>query len=344
MTTLRGALRAQSPDLVLLGIAVVWGGSYLASKDLAAASSAAAVMCARFVPAAVLLLGLCAARRAGALGGAGRASTGRRGAAPGALRRSLRAGVTLGALRAATIALETVGVTLTSAANAGLLIGLSVLITPLIEAARLRRPLSRGLIGSILLAVVGVGLLVSGGGLTAPNPGDALILCAAVTRAGLGVAEGRTAAQPGSDVIALTTVELSVGAVAFAIVGGGPLLAAIGGFGPAQWAGIAYLVLGCTIAAFLGTLWATRRTSASRAGILLGTEPIWALGIAVVLAGERIGVPGLIGAVVLIGATLWGRRAERLWRERALPIADTAPDAGDDALPEPAPRVRPDLG
>ncbi|TPW75017.1 DMT family transporter [Schumannella soli] len=305
------ALRRQTPDLVLIAIAVVWGGSYLASKDLAAASTAAAVTCARFVPAALIMLALCAARRG-------------RG-----LRGSLRPGLALGALRTATIALETVGVTITSAANAGLIIGLSVLFTPLIESAVRRRRISASLLGSILLALVGVALLVGGNGVTPPNLGDALLLTAAVTRAALGVAEAQTARRPGTDVIALTTIELTVGAVVFAVVGTGPLLSAASGFGAAQWGVIAYLIVGCTIGAFLGQLWATRRTSASRAGMLLATEPVWALGIAVVLAGERIGPLGLCGAAILLAATVWGRRAERAWRERGL-----------DAAPAP----RPDLG
>ncbi|GAB3411379.1 DMT family transporter [Schumannella luteola] len=323
---LGSALRSQAPDLVLIAIAVVWGGSYLASKDLAGASTAAAVMCARFVPAAMLMLALCAARRG-------------RG-----LRASLRPGLALGTLRTATIALETVGVTLTSAANAGLIIGLSVLFTPLIESVVRRRRISRSLLGSILLALIGVALLVGGNGITPPNLGDALLLTAAVTRAALGVAEAQTARRPGTDVIALTTIELTVGAVIFAAVGAGPLLSAAGGFGPAQWAVIAYLIGGCTIGAFLGQLWTTRRTSASRAGMLLATEPVWALGIAVVLAGERIGPVGLLGAAILIAATAWGRRAERAWRERHA-VADPAEASDAARVHHDAPAaIPPDLG
>ena len=46
------------PDLTLLAVAAIWCGSYLAAKDLSAASSATAVMSARFVPSAILLLAL----------------------------------------------------------------------------------------------------------------------------------------------------------------------------------------------------------------------------------------------------------------------------------------------
>ena len=298
------AIRRLLPDAVLLGVAVVWGGSYLGTKDLAAASSAAAVLCGRFVPAAVILLAISAAR----------------GRLPG-LRGMLRPGLVLGALRAATLALETIGVTRTSATNAGLIIGMSVLLTPLFESAARRRRLSAPLVASLLLGIVGIALLVSGNGFSAPNQGDLLVLAAAVTRALLGVAGSRSVAHTEADVLQLTTVEVAFGAAVFAVAGGGPLLAAAPRLTAGDWAGFAYLSVGCTILAFLGQLWATKHSSASRAGILLGTEPAWALAIGVVVGGERVGPLGLAGAGVLLVAVVWGGRAEREWRRAdAVPI------------------------
>lgn len=282
------------PDLVLLGVAVVWGGSYLAAQDLAAASSAAAVMCLRFVPSAVLLMAVSARRD---------------------LRGALRPGIALGVLRAATIALETVGVTLTSATNAGLLIALSVLLTPLLESMRLRRRVSPQLLGSVSLALLGIALLVGGRGFATPNAGDLLILGAALTRAALGVAEARVTARAESDVLALTTVEITFCAAVFTAWGGAQAWRGLGTFDAAQWTLVAYLALGCTVFAFLGQLWATKHTSASRAGLLLGTEPIWALLVGVTLAGDALGPLAGLGAVVLFVAIAWGRRAERTWRE-----------------------------
>jgi drug/metabolite transporter (DMT)-like permease len=293
------AHHALFPDLALLGIAAIWGGSYLATQELAASSSAAAVLCARFLPAAALLLVLHRLRRAGSLRG------------------SLRAGSLLGVLRAATITLETIGVTLTSATNAGLIIGLSILLTPLLESLATRRRLTASLLGSVVLALGGIALLVGGDGLARMNPGDGLILLAAVTRALLGVAEARVTAHDSADVTALTTVEIVFGAVLFTLWGGGSLFAHAPAFSPTDWALLIYLSLGCTVLAFLGQLWATRRTSASRAGMLLGSEPGWALLIGVAIGGERIGVTGFIGAGVLIVALLWGRRAEQRWRDGA---------------------------
>lgn len=185
--------RRLAPDVVLIAVAIVWGGSYLGAKDLAEATSVAAVLCLRFVPAALILLAVAMWR--------GQLRVLRTVAAPG---------VILGMVRAATIALETIGVTLTSATNAGLLIGLSVLITPVIESVVTRRALSVQLIASVSLGVAGVALLVGGTGLSAPSVGDLLILAAALTRAALGVAGARFATA-GALVVPLTTIELTFG-------------------------------------------------------------------------------------------------------------------------------------
>ncbi|MFT3861237.1 DMT family transporter [Micropruina sp.] len=276
------------PDAVLLVVAVVWGGSYLAAKDLAEATSAVAVMCLRFLPAALILLAIAAVR--------GRLRAVRTVTGPGLL---------LGTLRAATIALETIGVTLTSATNAGLIIGLSVLITPILESTATRRRLSGQLTAAVLLGFTGVALLVGGEGLSAPNIGDLLIFAAALTRALLGVAGARLTAG-GAAVLPLTTIELTCGAIAFTLWGGGPALGSLPHLTGHDWAVLAYLSVGCTLLAFLGQLWATKHTSASRAGILLGTEPAWALSIGIGIAGDTIGPIGLAGGLVLLAAVTWG--------------------------------------
>jgi drug/metabolite transporter (DMT)-like permease len=53
-------------------------------------------------------------------------------------------------------------------------------------------------------------------------------------------------------------------------------------------------------------LWAIRKTSASRVALLQGTEPIWAVVIAVVIGGELMGFFGWIGGAVIVAACYWG--------------------------------------
>jgi len=304
MPTVPRTVRHILPDVLLLIIAIMWGGSYLAAQDLAAASSAAAVMCIRFLPAAAILVCINFAR-----------PTVR-------LRDSTLPGILLGVLRTVTIALETIGVTLTSATNAGLIIALSILFTPILESMLTKRRLSAPLMASVMLALLGITLLVGGSGFSGINLGDGLMLTAAATRALLGVAEARFTVGRKADVLGLTTVEIVFGALIFTAWGSSSLMEHLPGFSVTNWLTVAYLCLGCTIFAFLGQLWATKHTSASRAGMLLGTEPGWALLAGVLLAGDKIGVLGYLGAVVLLIATWWGARAEQQWRER-VPAIDT---------------------
>ena len=91
---------------------------------------------------------------------------------------------------------------------------------------------------------------------------------------------------------------------------------AVSNFAPAQWYGLLYLSLLCGVFSFLANLWAIRRTSASRAGLLLATEPIWAVIVGVTVGGETLAIIGVFGAVLILGSTFWGQRIETIHRER----------------------------
>ncbi len=100
--------------------------------------------------------------------------------------------------------------------------------------------------------------------------------------------------------------------------------------GVATWLQLVYLALFCSVFAFLAQTWAVQRTSASRASLLLGTEPVWAVAIGILLAGERLTVPAAIGAVLMLTGTTWGQSIERTHRNRYRPDLGAAPPA--DAL------------
>jgi drug/metabolite transporter (DMT)-like permease len=92
------------------------------------------------------------------------------------------------------------------------------------------------------------------------------------------------------------------------------LVRAIESFGPQEWLGVLYLGLACSVFAFLAQMWAIRRTSAARASLLMGTEPIWAVLTGITLGGEVLGVIGVLGAVLIVAATYRGQRVEAAHR------------------------------
>ena len=110
-------------DIVLLGVAAVWGSSYLAAKVASAATPVLTVLFVRYSLSLVVCLPLVFV-------------TSRR---PRITRDEWRAGGLLGLTQAAVLALETFGVAHTSAANAGLIISLTIVLTPILDRRRLAR-------------------------------------------------------------------------------------------------------------------------------------------------------------------------------------------------------------
>lgn len=297
-------------DLLLLVVAASWGSTYLATKQLVTPSSVLALLAARMLLAAVIMGGTVAAARR-------RSRSGGRPA-----RREVRVGVILGVLLAAVFACETFGVAHTSATNAGLIISLTVVFTPILESIVTGCRLPGSFFVAALVAVAGVALLAGVGAFQTPSVGDVLILAAAVIRAVHVVTmHGLTEGDPGRaplDSGVLTTVQLGTCAVLFCVassVSGQSVPSYVAGFGVAQWLLFGYLVVVCTVFAFFVQMWAVRRTSPARVSLLLGTEPLWATAIGVGIAQEGLDLAGWCGVLLVLAGTFWGRRIEQRHRE-----------------------------
>ncbi|MEX8034402.1 DMT family transporter [Microbacterium sp. 20-116] len=284
-------------DLLLVVVAAVWGASFLAAKELVSETGVASGVALRFLVAAIALGILCLARRERMPRG-----------------RGLAIAAVLGCSQAAIIGLETASVHLTSATNAGLLISLALVFTPVLESVAARSWLPRSYFVAAVAAVVGVALLVSGGGLRTPNLGDVLVIAAAVVRAVHVTASGHLTRGRHDSTLAVVFVQLLVCALASSAVAGADLPRAAAGLSASGWIDVFFLGLLCSVFAFVVQLWAVRRTSATRASILMGTEPVWALAVGVAIGGEAVGAPGLIGAALIIAASYAGQAIERRHR------------------------------
>ncbi|MEZ0067926.1 drug/metabolite transporter (DMT)-like permease [Streptacidiphilus sp. MAP12-20] len=307
-------------DVPLLGVAVVWGGSYLVAKELATAQTVLPVLVLRFAVVLPVLF---------VFGFRGlRALT----------REQVRGGLLLGGILGLVLLLETYGVVHTSATNAGLIISLTMIFTPAAESLVARVRLSRGFLAAAGLSVVGVALLTQGAGFTSPSPGDGLMLLAALVRTVSVLASSRLRSVRDAAALPLTTVQLSGAVVAFGLVcllpGTGPAPWALAaGFGGGQWLRLVFLSVFCTLFAFAVQMWAVRRTSPSRVALLLGTEPLWAAVVGVSLGGDHLGVAGVVGAVLVLAGTAWGRRAAPSSAPSSAPAPDAEPtgDAVSDS-------------
>ncbi|MEV6728015.1 MULTISPECIES: DMT family transporter [unclassified Streptomyces] len=288
--------RAWLADLPVLAVAVVWGGSYLAAKGITTGHTVIAVLVLRF--ALVLpVLAVAGWQRLRAL-------------TAGQVRGAGLLGLVLGGI----FLLETYGVVHTSATNAGLIISLTMIFTPLAEAAVRRKAPSGAFLAGAVASLAGVVLLTQGAGFTVPGTGDLLILGAALARTLHVLLMARIKAVQDADSLSLTTVQFGGAVLVFAVLAAVPGTgdspwAAAAGFGAAEWAGLAFLSVFCTLFAFFVQMWAVRRSSPSRVSLLLGTEPLWAAAAGIAIGGEHLGPAGLVGAALVLGGTAWGRRA-----------------------------------
>ncbi|MFD9393126.1 DMT family transporter [Streptomyces sp. NPDC060000] len=281
-------------DVPVLLVAVVWGSSYLAAKGVTTAGTVSAVLVLRFAVALPVLV-VAGWRRLRVLSGP-----------------QWRGAGVLGLILAVIFLLETYGVVHTSATNAGLIISLTMVFTPIAESRVRGMRLPGAFMAAAGLSVLGVALLTQGAGFTAPSGGDLLMLGAAVARTVHVLAMARMESVRGADALSLTTVQLGSAVAVFAVLvalpgtGASPWAAAAD-FDGGDWLGLVYLSVFCTLFAFFVQMWAVHRTSPSRVSLLLGTEPVWAAALGIALAGDRPGWLGLVGAVLVLVGTGWGR-------------------------------------
>ncbi|MFD7613303.1 DMT family transporter [Streptomyces sp. NPDC059828] len=298
---------ARRTDAVLLLVAIVWGSSYLAAKTATSAHPVLIVLFARYAISVLTCLALVAARPR---------HRPRSGHRPRRLTRNeARAGTLLGLTQAAVLVLETYGVAHTSAANAGLIISLTVVLTPLLDRSAPGGRLPPRFFAAAGVCVLAVGLLMGTTGLHAPRIGDLLMLAAAVVRAAHVALVGRLSAGRDLRPLQLTTCQTAIGTALFlpyACTSGG--LADLAHAPAGDWLQLVHLALFCSVFAFLAQTWAVQRTSASRASLLLGTEPVWAVTIGMVVGGERLGVLTATGAALMVAGTYWGQSIERTHR------------------------------
>lgn len=297
-------------DVPVLLVAAVWGSSYLAAKGVTTAATVPAVLVLRFALVLPVLVAV-GRRRLRALSGA-----------------QWRGAALLGLVLAGIFLLETYGVVHTSATNAGLIISLTMVFTPLAESRVRGVRLPGAFLAAAGVSVLGVALLTQGAGFTAPSGGDLLMLGAAVARTVHVLAMARMESVRGADALSLTTVQLGGAVVVFTVLvtvpgtGASPWAAAAG-FDAGDWAGLVYLSVFCTLFAFFVQMWAVRRTSPSRVSLLLGTEPVWAAAVGIALAGDRPGWPGFAGAVLVLAGTAWGRSVADRGRAAAVEGGET---------------------
>ena len=262
------------PPVTLLVVTAVYGWTFVVVKDVLAAYPVLPYLGLRFGIAVVTLFLLL-----------------RRWPRPA----DWKVGLPVGAMLALGYLFQTEGMVSIQPGIAGLLTGLFVVFTPLLDRLLFRTALRLRTGLSVLAALLGTALLT--GTRSGFSLGDLLVVVSALAFAVQIVLLSRAR----SSAAQLGMVQMLVCGAVFLALGttSGVPYPTISG--PVAWALLVTGVIASALAVLAQT-WAQQKMSASRAGLVLAAEPALALLFAVVLTGERLGLLQLGGALVLIGA------------------------------------------
>ena len=208
-------------------------------------------------------------------------------------RRELLVGLAAGSVLAVAYLTQTLGLSLISPGNAGLITGLLVLFTPLLDRV-FGVPLKRRTIVAVIVAVIGIGMLT--GGPSGFGLGDVLVIVCAVLFALHIVLLSRWSPRLSAAPLAM----VQMGACALIFSAGGTWTLRM----PSTDVWIAIVITGvfASALAFYIQTWAQAHIDASRTALIIAMEPAWAVAAAVVLAGQRFGFLQAAGAALVLAA------------------------------------------
>lgn len=279
-------MSARSPER--LGVAamvlatLLWGGTFVAIRDIVRGMTPAALVCGRFAVAAALfaLIGLARRRPPDA--------------------RALRIGAGNGLLMAGSFSLQALGLRFTSAGSSAFLTCAGTLFAAFYAWALLRQHPSRRLLAGIALALAGSALMSLDQALRLGR-GELITLAGASLYAMQIVWTGKHAES--LDPIGIVTVQSAVVALATAPFAG-DLRGAYGALGAEGWGRFLYLAIAGSSVAPLFQVLAQQRLAPGRIGLLFALEPVFALVFALTLGHEQFAARWWAGAALILVAVL----------------------------------------
>ncbi len=297
----------------LVGVALLWAGTFIAGRKVAAHAPHAIVAALRFVIAAACLLPLLA-WRSGTLAWPSRDSLGWCAAlaVTGMLAYNL---FFLGALAHL------------DASRTSLIVALNPIITLLIAVALGLERLSARRVAGVAVAFGGVATILSRGELASLwqggiGRGELLMFGGALSWAAYTLI-GQRAMQSMSSLVA-TTWSVTLGAIMLLGVALPALptwLAQGGAADPLVWAAAAYLGIGGSVIAFVWYSDGVRELGAARTAVFNNLVPVFGVALAVLLLGEALHWSMIAGGALAIAGVVLATRTE------SVPVSASAQSA-----------------
>lgn len=270
-------------DLMLMGITVFWGGSYILTKIGLGSLQPFNLTAIRFiiaflVSAAVFHKHLFRADK-----------------------KVLQYAFILAVILFGVFISMTFGLQYTSASNAGFLVSLSVVFIPILSFLLLKQKVERRVIISIGFAVFGIAMLTLNSRFMI-GLGDFLCILCALLFAAHVVVTGVFTRH--TDSIALGVLQLGfVGVMSTVFSMFTERIKLPDSF--ASWFAVLALSILCTAVGYIVQTTAQQHTSASHTGLILSLEPVFSAVFAYGFLGEILSARGYIGAVILLFSVLF---------------------------------------
>ena len=262
----------------LVAVTAAWGSTFVLIKDVVATMPVPDFLAVRFVLAAAVMVPAFwrPLRRLS--------------------REQVRQGLALGVVYGAAQVLQTFGLAITPAAVSGFVTGMYVVLTPVIGALVLRQRAPSTTWLAVAMSAGGLALLALRG--LSVGTGELLVLSSAALYAvhivGLGAWSGA------KDALGLATVQMiAIAALCtLAALPDGITLPTSTG----AWVGVLYTAVVAGAGSLVVQTWAQAHLSATRAAIIMTTEPVFAALFAVLLGGERLTLRMLGGGLLVLAA------------------------------------------
>ena len=269
--------------LAMVFATLLWGGTFIATRDALPGAEVGPILLARFGLAALVFAAAVVATR-------------RR-----VDRRTVVAGLACAPFIFAAYALQASGLRETSAGSSAFLTCAGTLTAPFFAWALMRQRPSNTVFAGIALALVGSALLSWRAGL-GPGHAELWTFLGSIAYAFQLVIVAQNA--PHVDPVALTGVQsLGVALCALPFASPAAALAALTAAGGTGFR-VAYLAIAGTVIAPLLQVIAQRSLSTGRVALLFALEPVFALMFAVLIGGERFVGRWWAGAGLILAAVL----------------------------------------
>jgi drug/metabolite transporter (DMT)-like permease len=265
-------------DLALLSVVIVWGSTFVLTKDAIQHIETYNFLMLRF-GIAVLMLLLFSIKKL-----------------PGLDRVTIKNGAILGLLLFIGYAFQTVGLNYTTASNSAFITGFSAVIVPILSAIMLKKKPQLSALAGVVLAVTGLGLLTLGDSFVL-NIGDLYTLFCTFFYALQIIMISRYTHM--SDPMLLATVEITVVALLstlFSFVLEKPVI-------PTEtsvWLAVLVTSLLATTFAFIVQNIAQKHTSPTHTALIFLGEPVFAQAFAYVMLGELLTPRQLVGCALIL--------------------------------------------